>query len=146
MEKRAATTTERAGTPPEYANEVDERLGGLMVCVTGRHSCEKLLSRGARRRKPGQKLYCVHCVQLGETFLNNDYEPLAIEFLFSCASLYDAELTILRADNVIDALVEFAKTNHVAQIVLGPSPVQGPDSFSAKLSARLSDVEFIIAD
>ena len=133
----------RAETPE---NEAGERPGGLMVCVTGRHTCERLLAAGARRRKPGQRLYCVHCVQLNETFLNNDYEPLAIEFLFSCASLYDAELTILRADNVIDALVEFAKTNQVSKIVLGQSPIPGPESFTSRLAARLSDVEFIIGD
>ncbi len=117
-----------------------------MVCVTGQHSCEKLLERGASLRREGQRLYCVHCVQIGKNFLNNAYEPLAIEFLFTCASLYDAELTILRASNVVDALVEFAKTNQVARIVLGASPNPGADSFVAKLSARLPDVEFVVVE
>lgn len=120
--------------------------GGLMVCVTGQHSCERLLERGASVRMPGQKLYAVHCVQTGHNFLNTIYEPLAIEFLFTCASLYDAELTILRANNVINALVEFAITNKVSKIVLGQSPNPGPDSFDAKLSACLPDVEFIISE
>ena len=122
------------------------RTGGLMVCVTGQHSCERLLSRGSRTRLPGQRMYCVHCVQTGHNFLNNIYEPLAIEFLFSCASLYDAELTILRANNVVDALVEFAQTNRVSKIVLGPSPAGSEISFSQRLSARLPGVEFIIAE
>ena len=130
-----------------YENPIRERtIGGLMVCVTGQHSCERLLSRGASLRLAGQKFYCVHCVQTGHNFLNNTYEPLAIEFLFTCASLFDAELTILRAENVIDALVEFAKTNRVSRIVLGASPIQGAESFSAKLSARLPDIEFIISE
>ena len=122
------------------------RIGGLMVCVTGQHSCERLLELGSRVRLPGQKMYCVHCVQTGRNFLNNLYEPLAIEFLFTCSSLFDAELTILRANNVIDALVEFAQTNRVSKIVLGPSPVKDENSFSAKLSARLPDVEFYVAE
>ncbi len=121
-------------------------IGGLMVCVTGQHTCEKLISRAAGMRLPEQRLYCVHCVQTGRNFLNNMYEPLAIEFLFTCASLYGAELSILRADNVIDALVEFAEINRVSQIVLGASPTQGPDSFAAKLASRLTNVEFIVVD
>ena len=121
-------------------------IGGLLVCVTGQHSCERLLELGSRVRLPGQKMYCVHCVQTGRNFLNNLYEPLAIEFLFTCSSLFDAELTILRANNVIDALVEFAQTNRVSKIVLGPSPVKDETSFSAKLSARLPDVEFFVAE
>lgn len=120
--------------------------GGLMVCVTGQHSCEKLLERGASLRAENQKLFCVHCVQTGRNFLNNVYEPLAIEFLFTCASLYDAELTILRANSVIDALVEFAKTNKVSRIVLGASPNPGSDSFTSKLSSRLPEIEFIIVE
>lgn len=121
-------------------------IGGMMVCVTGQHSCEKLLERGARLRTDGQKLYCVHCVQTGRNFLNNAYEPLAIEFLFTCASLYDAELTILRANSVIDALVEFALTNKVTRIVLGASPNPGTDSFTSRLAARLPDVEFVVVE
>ena len=122
------------------------RIGGLMVCVTGQHSCEKLIDRAAQLRLPGQRMYAVHCVQTGHNFLNNAYEPIAIEFLFACASLYDAELTILRANNVIDALVEFAKTNRVSRIVLGASPHPGSDSFAARLSARLPDVEFVVSE
>lgn len=121
-------------------------VGGLMVCVTGQHSCEKLLERGASLRLEGQKLFCVHCVQIGRNFLNNAYEPLAIEFLFTCASLYDAELTILRANSVIDALVEFAITNHVVRVVLGASPNPGNDSFVARLAARLPDIEFVVVE
>ena len=124
----------------------NSRIGGLMVCVTGQHSCEKLLERGASLRLPEQKLFCVHCVQTGRNFLNTTYEPLAIEFLFTCASLYGAELSILRANNVIDALVEFAEINRVSQIVLGASPTQGPDSFAARLASRLPDLEFIVVD
>ena len=132
--------------PETNESPANARIGGLMVCVTGQHSCERLLELGSRVRLPGQKMYCVHCVQTGRNFLNNLYEPLAIEFLFSCSSLFDAELTILRANNVIDALVEFAQTNRVSKIVLGPSPVKDETSFSAKLSARLPDVEFYVAE
>ena len=65
----------------------------------------------------------------------------AIEYLFTCALLVNAELTILRADSVMDALVDFAVEHNVSVIVLGASPQDGADSFADKLALRLPDVE-----
>ena len=36
--------------------------GGVMVCVTGQRSCERLINHGAKRKKDDQKLFIVHCV------------------------------------------------------------------------------------
>ena len=82
--------------------------GGVMVCVTGQRSCERLINHGAKRKKDDQKLFIVHCVQTGHNFMNTTFEADAIEYLFTCALLVNAELTILRADSVMDALVDFA--------------------------------------
>ncbi|MBR4436077.1 MAG: universal stress protein UspA [Clostridia bacterium] len=123
-----------------------ERAGGLMVCVTGQRACERLIERGAYMRKPNQRLFVVHCVQEGHAFLDYRSEPDAIEYLFTCASLIDAELAILRAENVVDALVDFAETNGVSQIILGTSLNQGPGSFTVRLASRLSAVDFIIVE
>ena len=128
------------------AATAEKESGGLMVCVTGQRACERLIERGAYIRKPNQRLFVVHCVQEGHTFLNYRSEPDAIEYLFTCASVIDAELAILRAENVVDALVDFAETNGVSQIILGTSLNQGPDSFTARLAARLSAVDFIIVE
>ena len=98
--------------------------GGVMVCVTGQRSCERLINHGAKRKKDDQKLFIVHCVQTGHNFMNTTFEADAIEYLFTCALLVNAELTILRADSVMDA-----------------SPQDGADSFADKLALRLPDVE-----
>lgn len=74
--------------------------GGVMVCVTGQRSCERLINHGAKRKKDDQKLFIVHCVQTGHNFMNTTFEADAIEYLFTCALLVNAELTILRADSV----------------------------------------------
>jgi len=71
--------------------------GGVMVCVTGQRSCERLINHGAKRKKDDQKLFIVHCVQTGHNFMNTTFEADAIEYLFTCALLVNAELTILRA-------------------------------------------------
>lgn len=131
---------------PTLGTESAGGSGALMVCVTGQRSCERLIERGAYLRRPNQPLFVVHCVQQGHNFLNYHSEPDAIEYLFTCASIIDAELSILRADNVIDALVEFAETHGVSQIILGASSNQSTDSFSARLASRLSSVDFIIVE
>ena len=95
--------------------------GGVMVCVTGQRSCERLINHGAKRKKDDQKLFIVHCVQTGHNFMNTTFEADAIEYLFTCALLVNAELTILRADSVMDALVDFAVEHNVSVIVLGAS-------------------------
>lgn len=115
---------------------------GVMVCVTGQRSCERLIVHGAERKVPDQKLYIVHCVQTGHNFMNTPFEADAIEYLFTAARLVGAELTILREDSVIDALVNFANVNSVGLIVLGASPQDGSDSFVRKFRMRLPETEF----
>lgn len=118
----------------------------LMVCVTGQRSCERLIERGVEIRGEDQPFYIVHCVQTGRVFMNFVSDPDAIEFLFTCSSLVNAELAILREDDVVDALVSFAKTHNVATVVLGASPKQDGNSFTARLSTRLADVNFVIVE
>lgn len=118
----------------------------LMVCVTGQRSCERLIQRGVELRGKDQPFYIVHCVQTGRVFMNFATDPDAIEFLFTCSSLVGAELAILREDDVVDALVGFARSHNVSTIVLGASPNQDGSSFSARLSARLGDVSFDIVE
>ena len=123
-----------------------KRQSALMVCVTGQRACERLIERGVLVRNGNEKMFVVHCAQTGHKFLNYQSEPDAIEYLFTCASLADAELTILRENNVIDALVDFAVSNGVTRIILGASPTQNSDSFAARFAARLNDVEFIVVE
>lgn len=120
--------------------------GALMVCVTNQRSCERLIRRGYELRTEQQRFYVVHCVQTGRVFMNSSSDSTAIEFLFSYASLVDAELAILREDDVVEGLVNFAKAHNVTSIVLGASPKQDDNSFSARLASRLSNVDFIIVD
>lgn len=149
MSKKNNSAEEKLNSSPPPAdikNAKQMNKGALMVCVTGQRSCERLIEKGAYERREGQELYVVHCVQEGKNFLNQRSEPDAIEYLYTCASIIDAELAILRANNVIDALVEFAETHGITRIILGASQKQTGDSFAARLGAKLNNVEFIIVD
>ena len=113
----------------------------IMVCVTGQRSCDRLINRGMARREPNQKMHVVHCVQTGHRFMNRLNEPDAIDYLFTAAQLENANLLMLRTDNVDDALVEFAKEHDVGIIVMGASP-DAANSIITRLQRRLPGVEF----
>lgn len=117
---------------------------GLMVCVTGQRSCERLVVHGKNRLAPDQILYVVHCVPEGKNFLGSSDESDAINYLFNISKNVGAELTILRENDVIDALVDFANEHNIHVIVVGRSPSSAKDSFNNRFSKRLPGVEFDI--
>ncbi|MDD7523867.1 MAG: universal stress protein UspA [Clostridiales bacterium] len=121
-----------------------EHSTALMVCVTGQRSCERLVVHGKARLNPDQKLFVVHCVPEGKSFLGSNNDADAINYLFTVAKNAGAELTILRENNVVDALVAFAHEHNVKTIVVGASPVESKNSFNSRFSARLPGVEFDI--
>lgn len=122
----------------------DNSHKGVMVCVTGQRSCERLIMHGAERSKPGEDgehlpIHVVHCAQTGHNFMNTPYEADAIEYLFTCAQVVGAELSILRADDVVDALVDYAVSNNVGVIVMGASP--DTSSYRADISEKETESE-----
>ena len=171
----------------------------IMVCVTGQRSCERLIMYGAKLRDKAASaanaasvasaanavdaanvqgavngnncpsLHVVHCALTGHNFMNTPYEADAIEYLFTCAQVAGAELSILRADNAEEALSHYARAKKVGTIVMGATPDSSAysigsmgnangtalqdssvqtavgvrsESFAKKLKRRLPDVHF----
>lgn len=118
----------------------------VMVCVTRQRTCARLIEQGeaiaVERELP---LHVVHAVKTGENFLGNALEGEALEFLFKTAQLSNAELTVLRSDDVEKALLEYARTNDAAVLVLGSSPETGSgSSFADRLQGKLPNTELMV--
>ena len=129
----------------------EKRQLNIMVCVTSQRSCDKLIARGIERAGTGKQrafLHVVHCVETGRNFMNTPYEADAIEYLFTAAQLAGADLSLVRADNVDDALVEYAEEHNVHIIVLGAGVPSGPnrEPINLRLQRRLRGVEFDVVD
>ncbi len=114
-----------------------------MVCVTGQRSCDRLIARGQERKGAETKLYVVHCVHTGKNFLDNPDEADAVEYLFTAAQLAGGELSMIRSDDVVDSLVQFANEHKIELIIMGATPTPG-ESIITKLQRQLIDVEFDI--
>lgn len=123
-----------------------KRNDSIMVCVTSQRSCDKLIARGIERARDGTAdIHIVHCVEKGRNFMNSAFESDAIEYLFTAAQLAGADMSLLRADNVADALVEYAETNNITLIILGAGGSgQLKDAMAIRLQRRLPDIEFDI--
>ena len=115
----------------------------IMVCVTGPRTCDKLIARGMERSADAE-IHVVHCVETGRNFMNTPYEADAIEYLFTAAQLAGAELSLVRADNVDDALVNYAENHGIQLIILGAGAAGGAnrEPINLRLQRRLPGVEF----
>jgi len=116
----------------------------VMVCVTSARTCDKLINR-AMEREGENNLLIVHCVETGRNFMGTPYEADAVEYLFTAAQVAGAELSLLRAPDVDDALVEYATEQDVDVIIMGASPTNlDHDTITVRLQRRLPNVEFDI--
>ncbi len=95
-------------------------MARVLVCVTKQTSCERLIRAGAQfAAEQGGELSVVHVAAAGTNFLESESEGEALEYLFGIAKEYGADMTVLRADDVLRALVRHARDKRATHIILG---------------------------
>ncbi|MGI6172531.1 MAG: universal stress protein [Christensenellales bacterium] len=114
----------------------------VLVCVTGQKSCEKLIEEGCKAAKElGCALSVLHVAKPGTSFLGNPVEGEAIEYLYTVSSEYGAEMTVLRADDIVGTIVQYARKNEAIMVVVGRSARPGVRDFAKELALRLPEAE-----
>lgn len=114
----------------------------VVVCVTGQKTCERLIREGAQlAREEHGRLSVVHVAKPGLNVLGNPSEGEALEYLYRISSEHGADMTMIRAENVVDTLVEFAQKNQANVFVMGRPERKGGRDISYELKSRLPDVE-----
>jgi K+-sensing histidine kinase KdpD len=118
------------------------------VCVTRQKACQRLIKHGAQLAAArDMPLTVVHVARNGEDLLGNvSDQGAALDFLFGIAKTHGAEMVMLRSDNVIDTLCEYAIAHRAAVMVLGETreghmAVKG---LVRQLHLRIPDVEIEI--
>lgn len=116
-----------------------------MVCVTQQKTCERLISSGETLKKEiGSELYVIHVVKESDNFLYNASEPDALQYLFNVSKEAGAELTVLRSDDVVGTLKEFAKDKSIGHIVLGEPPREAKQCVIDLIKDKIDEPKFHI--
>lgn len=114
-----------------------------MVCVTVQRTCERLIHKGADLAGE-EDLRVVHVVRNGGAVLGGDNEPEALDYLFRISRTFGAEMDMLRSDNVVDTLVDFANKHQISYLVIGAGGNDSRTDMAAALRARLPEVRIFV--
>ena len=124
------------------------KIKNIMVCVTQQKNCERLIMTGYEKiSRAKDKLFVLNVVNENDTFLHTTNDGEALEYLFGVSSEAGANLTVIRAKDVIGAMSEFAKNNKITHVVLGVSPHGGGidnHPVAKRLKEAVPKCEFII--
>lgn len=99
-----------------------KNMKNIMICVTQQKTCDRLIQYGNNIRGDNDgELFIIHVAHYKFNFLGHTKEGDALEYLYEKALKYDANLTVVRSNNVAETLVTQVKKNKITHIVLGES-------------------------
>ena len=75
----------------------------------------------------------LHVAKNAWNILDNSRESEALDYLFRISKLNDAEMTMLRADNISETIAAFAMEHRIDLIVLGQSSDEQESKFYKQL-------------
>lgn len=118
----------------------------IMVCVTRQKACKRLIEIGKKVSKEmAGELFVVHVVKTGSNFLGNPDEGEALDYLYEISKKANATMSVLRSDDVVQTLVDFANEYEANMIIAGESPeVKDKHSIIKQLERRLPGIEMNI--
>lgn len=119
------------------------QLSNILVCVTQQKTCERLIRRASELRDQlGGNLFVIHVAKTGWNFLDNIKEGEALEYLFTISKSVGANLSVLKSDNIVKTIVNYANDNNICYIIMGESPEPHKENnFYRRLKSILDNVE-----
>jgi K+-sensing histidine kinase KdpD len=117
-------------------------VSNILVCVTQQKTCERLIEKALEFTNDSDSIYIIHVAKNNWSFLDNEKEGEALEYLFGIAKSVGANLTVLRSDNIVDTIVAFAIENKIDLLVMGDSKGDHNENYFYKsLKTSLSSLE-----
>ncbi len=111
----------------------------VLACVTKQKTCERLIKAASGRKSAQGSLHVLHVAKNAWNILDNSRESEALDYLFRISKLNDAEMTMLRADNISETIAAFAMEHRIDLIVLGQSSDEQESKFYKQLCNLLKD-------
>ncbi|MBE5760724.1 MAG: universal stress protein UspA [Clostridiales bacterium] len=117
----------------------------ILVCVTGQRTCDRLIRHSAQF---SQTLECpvsvIHVSSTRNNFLGIRNESEALEYLYQKSREIEADMTVIRADDVIGTIADFARKKHITHIILGGPVATSTWDVPKLLKEKLPQVEFYV--
>lgn len=117
----------------------------ILVCITQQKTCERLIRKALDYKGQNSCLYVIHVAKNDWSFLDNTSEGEALEYLFSISKSVGAFLTVLRSDDIVGAIVDYAAEKKIDLLIMGQSPNDHHENnFYNALKSILTDIEIKI--
>jgi K+-sensing histidine kinase KdpD len=114
----------------------------ILVCVTQQRTCERLIEKALEFSSDNDSIFIIHVAKDNWSFLDNDKEGEALEYLFGIAKSIGANLTVLRSDKIVETIIAYAHENKIDLLVLGDSKGDHSENYFYKsLKTSLNSVE-----
>ena len=115
--------------------------GHVLVCVTGQKTCEALIVEGARIANENEaELSVLHVVKPGASLLGNAQEGEALEYLFRIASEHNADMNMIRSDDIENTIARQVQKLGADVLVMGRTTGQKGKGVTAKMSVLVPNV------
>ena len=122
-------------------------MKNVLVCVTGQRSCERLIRYGKELIEgDGGNMMVAHIAGYDLTELKEGDLAENLEFLHHCALEHEANLTIIRSDNVVGTMVSLINRFDISRLVLGETrkPNESESTKKAFMDLSHTDVQIIV--
>jgi len=118
----------------------------ILVCVTQQKTCERLIRKAANLKDELKgELFVIYVAKNAWNFLDNIKEGEALDYLFRISKSVGADLSVLKSDNIVETIVDFAKEKKISYIVMGESPNDHKENkFYNELKCLLPDAEITV--
>lgn len=137
-----------------YLSSIDDQFKGdidlnsynnILVCVTQQKTCERLIRKALDYRSQRTGMHIIHVSKNSWNFLDNTREGEALEYLFSISKSIGANLTVLKSDDIVGAIEDYALDKKIDLIIMGQSPNDHHENnFYNNLKSLLSNTEIMV--
>ena len=119
-------------------------IKNILVCVTQQKTCERLIKKAAELRDEHKgNLWVIHVIKDNWNILDNSQEGEALEYLFGISKSVGANLSVLKSDEIVETIADYARENKIDCIILGDSQKNDhkENNFSHELKTLVNHVE-----
>lgn len=123
-------------------------MNNIMVCVTQQKSCDRLIKYGSEMQEASSQkgeLHIIHIAHYDFKFMGQSEEGEALEYLYQKALEYNANLTVVRSNNIVQTLIELVEKNKIKTVVMGESrQTKNAENMVKAITKKLEEKDIVL--